>query len=217
MYKTILFDLDGTITDSKAGITKSVQFALSQFSIDVNNLEDLEIFIGPPLKQSFIDYYDFSSTDADTAIKYYREYYTETGKYENLVYPGITRLLELLTENGFQLAVATSKPTVFAEEILDYFNLSKYFSFIAGSNLDLTRSDKKEVIAYALDELKIQDRKSVIMIGDRKHDIIGARENNVASIGVLYGYGSHIELLSENPDYLIYSANEIEQLLIEKD
>ena len=194
MKKYILFDLDGTITDPKEGITKSVAYALSKFGIKVDSLNELCKFIGPPLKDSFIEYYNFNDDEAEKAIKYYREYFSDRGIYENQVYKGFEDILISLKENNKVLIVATSKPTIFAQKILEHFNLRKYFSFVSGSNLDGTRVKKSEVIQYALERNNIKDLSEVIMIGDRKHDVYGAKEIGIESIGVLYGYGDYKEL-----------------------
>lgn len=208
-YKYILFDLDGTITDPKIGITKSVAYALNSFGIHVENLDELCKFIGPPLRDSFCQYYGFSESDANLAVDKYREYFGVTGLYENAVYNGMEKLLQELFSKEKVLIVATSKPTVFATKILEHFNLSKYFRFVAGSELDGTRSKKSEVISYALQQNSIADLSSVIMIGDRKHDIIGAKEVGVASMGVLYGYGDRTELEQAGADFMANTVDEV--------
>ncbi len=212
-YDTILFDLDGTLTDPKEGITRSVQFALERFGIRVKNPDDLIRFIGPPLGQSFRDYYGFSEGRASEAIEWYREYFRDRGIYENRVYRGIPELLSDLSSAGLTLAVATSKPTVFAEQILRHFGLDSRFALVAGSNLDNSRSDKGEVIAYALSELSCGGDKTV-MIGDRKHDIVGAERNGLDAAGVLYGYGGRDELTAAAPRYIVESVEELGALLL---
>lgn len=213
-YRYILFDLDGTLTDPKVGITKSVQYSLKKNGIVVDSLSDLEKFIGPPLKESFIEFYSFNEKNSMQAIEYYREYFKDKGIFENEVYEGITILLKELKSRGFIIAVATSKPTVFAERIIEYFGLTEYFDIIIGSNLDGTRTSKAEVIRYVIDELAIEKLEEAIMIGDRKHDVIGAQNNNIDSIGVLYGYGSTEELEAVNPTYIVNSVSSLYQLLI---
>lgn len=205
-YSTILFDLDGTLTDPKIGITKSVQYALSKYNIVVNDLDKLEPFIGPPLANSFKELYSFSESEARVAVDYYREYYSEKGIYENEIYEGMIELLEKLVSQDRVLMVATSKPTVFAERVLRYFNMDKYFDFVCGSNLDGSMSEKTEIINYIIGERNVEKDK-VIMIGDRKHDIIGAHNNRIASIGVGYGYGSEEEIVNINPTYYIKTVN----------
>jgi phosphoglycolate phosphatase len=213
-YSTVLFDLDGTLTDPKIGITRSVQYALASFGIDEPNLDNLTNFIGPPLKDSFKEYYGFDDCRAEEAIVKYREYFSVQGLYENVVYPFIPELLDTLRDRGKDLIVATSKPTFFAEKILTHFGLLQKFSFVAGSTLDGSRVKKADVIRFALAEISSMDYEQFVMIGDRKHDIIGAREVGVDSVGVLYGYGSRAELAAACPMYLVDSVAELERLLI---
>jgi len=212
-YKYALFDLDGTLTDPKVGITKSVQYALKKYGIEDVLLSELEGFIGPPLKESFIEFYSFDEKKAIQAIEFYREYFKKKGIFENKVYEGIPELLAKLKQDGLVIAVATSKPTVFAEEILTYFGLTEYFDIVVGSNLDGTRTNKAEVIEYVLTKLGINKKEQVVMIGDRKHDVIGAQKNCVNSIGVSYGYGTIEELESVEPTYIANSVDELYSLL----
>lgn len=212
--KYILFDLDGTITDPMIGITKSVRYALSKFGIQVEDLNTLCKFIGPPLKDSFMNFYNFSEEDALKAITYYREYFSTDGLYENTVYKNFEDILISLKNNDKSLIIATSKPTVFAEKILEHFNLKKYFDFISGSNLDNTRTKKADVISYALEQQRINNMSEIIMIGDREHDIIGAKALNIESIGVLHGYGSYEELSSSGADYIVKDVSELKSLLL---
>jgi len=212
-YKQILFDLDGTLTDSAEGVTRSVQHALKQYDIDAT-LEELKAFIGPPLHQSFIEVYGFSEQEAYRAVEYYRDYYRDVGIFENKVYPRIPELLKNLYNNRKQIYLATSKPTVFAEQILRYFKLDHFFTTIAGSNLDGTRVEKKEVIAHVFEENGGLNAKETIMVGDRKHDIIGARAWNLDSIGVTYGYGSLEELQEAGSTMIAESVPELQELLL---
>jgi len=213
-FEYILFDLDGTITDSGEGITKSVQYALKFFDILVDNLEDLHKFIGPPLKESFKEYYNFDEEKANTALVKYREYYADKGIYENSLYNGIVELLDTLKKNGKTVILATSKPEVYAKQILEYFKIDKYFTFVAGSDFEETRVKKGDVIKYALQGAKISEFSKVIMIGDREHDIIGAKENNIKSIGVLYGYGDVIELTQARAEYIAKNPKEILDVIL---
>ncbi|MDZ4132974.1 MAG: HAD family hydrolase, partial [Dethiobacteria bacterium] len=192
-FNHILFDLDGTLTDSAEGVTRSVQYALQMYGI-IASLEDLRSFIGPPLHWSFENSYGFSKAKAFQAVEYYREYYREKGIFENKLYPNITEMLEALSKSGANLYVATSKPTVFALQVLQYFNIDRFFATIAGSNLDGTRVDKSEVIDFVLTNNEDIDKNRAVMVGDRKHDIIGARTCGLNSIAVTYGYGSPTEL-----------------------
>ena len=213
-FEYILFDLDGTITDSGEGITKSVQYALKFFDILVDNLEDLHKFIGPPLKESFKEYYNFDEEKANTALVKYREYYADKGIYENSLYNGIVELLDTLKKNGKTIILATSKPEVYAKRILEYFKIDKYFTFVAGSDFEETRVKKGDVIKYALQGAKISEFSKVIMIGDREHDIIGAKVNNIKSIGVLYGYGDVIELTQARAEYIAKNPKEILDIIL---
>ncbi len=193
-YDIILFDLDGTLTDPGEGITNSVAYALNKFNIEIEDKKQLFSFIGPPLHESFEKYYGFTPTDAMKAVDCYREYYNVKGIYENFVYDGITEVLKTLKENGKTVCLATSKPEIYARQILDHFKLSQYFDYIAGANMDGTRTKKDEVIDYALSLCKPQSLCKVVMVGDREFDIIGAENCGIDSIGVLFGYGDRNEL-----------------------
>ena len=202
-YTTILFDLDGTLTDPQLGITKSVQYALQHMGIAETERAKLIHFIGPPLVDSFRECYGMSTEQAQQAVQYYREYFSEIGIFENGIYAGIPELLTQLVKNGTVLAVATSKPEVFANRILEHFSLAEYFSAVAGSNLDGTRVEKAAVIAYALQQLPPVNTKNVLMVGDRKHDVVGAKANGIDSLAVGYGYGTPEELSAASPTYFV--------------
>lgn len=209
MYNTILFDLDGTLTDPGLGITKSVSYALDKFGIQITDLATLYKFIGPPLMDSFMDFYGFSKNDAKLAITYYREYYHDKGIYENVIYDGMKDLLQTLCDAHYKLLVATSKPEEFAIRILEHFHIKKYFTYIAGATMDGTRSDKKAVITYALSSGQVSDPASAIMIGDRKYDILGAKQSGMDSMGVLYGYGNREELEDACATYIVAQVSDI--------
>lgn len=211
--KYYLFDLDGTLTDPKEGITKSVQYALEYYGVDVYDLDSLEKFIGPPLFEAFIEYYGFSEAASRGAIEKYRERYSKAGIFENALYPGIEDVLKKLLDTGKTLAVATSKPTFFADKILDYFGIAKYFAFVAGSELDGTRTKKFEVIKYALESLDVKNLDECVMIGDRMHDVLGAKEAGIESVGILYGYGSREELENAGAAYIVENIGELKRLL----
>ncbi|MGE7649126.1 HAD family hydrolase [Peribacillus frigoritolerans] len=213
-YKVILFDLDGTLSDPKVGITKSVQYALQKMNIVEPDIDKLECFIGPPLQVSFAEYYDFDEKNTQKAIELYRERFKEKGMFENELYSNITLLLKSLKEQQFTLVVATSKPTVFAEQILKYFNIDQYFELIVGSNLDGTRASKTEIIQYILDKYQEHTLSDFIMIGDRKHDIIGANNTGINSIGVTYGYGSFEEVSNSNPTHIVKSVSQLKDILM---
>ena len=213
MYNTILFDLDGTLTDPGIGITNSVAYALDKWGIKVNDRTELYKFIGPPLVESFEKYYGFSHDDALLALKQYREYFSEKGLFENEVYNGIVELLEALKEQGKRLIVATSKPEVYSKRILEHFDLYKYFDFLAGATFDGKRVKKNDVIAYAIESCGIDDLSSVVMIGDREHDVLGAACFGIDSIGVLWGYGSREELKAAGATYIAEKVEDIREFI----
>lgn len=214
MYELILFDLDGTLTDSGKGIINSVEYALNKYSIGVKDKTTLKKFIGPPLAESFMKYYGFTADEATDVIECYREYYRTKGIFENEVYPKIEEMLKTLTQNGKKVALATSKPEIFAKQILDYFNLSQYFSFIGGSFLNGQRTDKAQVISYVLENFKDIPKDRTVMVGDREHDILGAQKNEIDSIGVLFGYGSRKELEEANATHICENAENIIKVIL---
>src|SRR5215470_329454 len=189
---TIYFDLDGTLTDPKPGITRSIQYALEQLGQPVPSEDDLTWCIGPPLHASLKM---LTGTDelADRALLLYRERFGDVGLFENEPYRGINETLSALAATGPRMFVATSKPAIYAERIVDHFGLRPYFERVFGSELDGTRVDKGDLLRYALETAKVEPR-TAIMIGDRSHDVVGARRNGMTAIGVLYGYGSENEL-----------------------
>jgi phosphoglycolate phosphatase len=211
-YKYYLFDLDGTITDPGLGITNSVKYALIKMGIDAIDRAILLKFIGPPLRDSFKKYFGMDDLQAEKTVQYYREYYSPTGIFENEVYEGIAGLLEKLTENNNTLFIVTSKPRVFAERIIQYFGLQSYFKDIIGSELNGELSEKTELIEHFLNKYDVITE-SVIMIGDRNYDIIGASNNRIDSIGVGYGYGTKEELLSAGATYYCQSVAELYELI----
>lgn len=208
-YDTFFFDLDGTITDSAPGITNSVIYALKKYGIEENDYEKLCKFIGPPLDVSFQEYYGFSKEQSLEAIEYYREYYKDKGIFENSVYDGFEEVVKKLKEAGKRLIVATSKPEPFARRIIEHFGLSPYFDYVAGMELDGRRGSKEEVINYALEACGIKDKSKVLMVGDRRHDVIGARAAGIDCLGVLYGFGTREELEAAGAAYIIERPEEI--------
>lgn len=221
MIDYVLFDLDGTLTDPKEGITKSVQYALASFGIDEENLDNLECFIGPPLKDSFMEFYGFEEDKAEEAIARYRERFQDTGIFENRIYDGIPELIRKLKGNRKKLAVASSKPTVFVERILEYFDIRRFFDVVVGSELDGTRVEKAEVVEEALRQLYgdnpedlEQKKSSTVMVGDRKFDIAGAKAQGLTSVAVAYGYGKMDEIRIAKPDYTVKNVEELEKLLL---
>lgn len=214
MYQTILFDLDGTLTDPGEGITNSVAYALEKFEIKNEDRSQLYKFIGPPLKNSFMEFFGFSEEDALKAIAYYRERFREKGMFENKVYDGIVELLSKLKHAGKKLIVATSKPEEFTLTILKHFDLLQYFDFVAGATMDGSRSEKEEIIHYALEHCQIENLDETVMVGDRKFDILGAKANGIDSIGVLFGYGSLEELEMAGATYIADSPEMVEELVL---
>lgn len=209
MIKYILFDLDGTLTDSGTGIINSAIYALGKFGITIKDRKELFPFIGPPLSESFRDLFGIPEEQVPLAIQYYREDYNVKGIYENEVYEGIRETLEELTNLGYKLIIATSKPDYLAEIVLKHFDLIKYFSYISGAVKDI-RSTKFEVINHALTYNNIASLDEVIIVGDRKYDVIGANENNIRSIAVLYGgYSTMEEFIEFPPTYFARTPKDI--------
>ena len=199
-HSTLLFDLDGTLTDPREGITRSVQYALAKLGIDEPDLTALEHFIGPPLLQCFMSTYGLDEGTGWQVVNHYRERFRVTGLYENRVFEGVPALLDALQVQGRTLYIATSKPTVFAAEIARHFGFDRYFTRIYGSELDGTRTNKVELLAHLLESEGLAPE-ATLMIGDRKHDLIGARSNGLQAVAVGYGFGSREELLGEAPAY----------------
>ena len=207
-YKNILFDLDGTLTDSKPGIVKGVQYALRCCGIDEPDLDKLTSFVGPPLYKSFMSYLDCSEEDAKEVVECYREYYAETGLYENALYEGIDVLLYNLREKGYKIILASSKPRIFVKRVLSFFRIMRYFDIVEGSELDGKNTDKAELIAHILEKWNLKAEECV-MIGDRMHDIQGAKANGMDSIAVGYGYGTQDELSGAAPTHLFSTIEEL--------
>ena len=217
MKNYLLFDLDGTLTDPKVGICTCVQYALASFGIEEPDIDKLTPFIGPPLKDSFMQFYDMDEQQAESAVAKYRERFQDTGLFENEIYDGIAGMLEALNSKGMHLAVASSKPTVFVERILEHFHIRKYFRVVVGSELDGTRVNKDEVVAEALRQMfgdNPVEKEKVYMIGDRRFDVEGARAIGVESVGVTYGYGDMEELREAKADYIVRSVEELQSFLL---
>lgn len=210
MYKAILFDLDGTLTESGEGITKSVQYALGKLGKPEEDLEKLKVFIGPPLMEQFMKYADLDEETARKAVEYYRERYSEKGIFENRPYPGVEDMLKELKRKKYLLTVTSSKPEYYVKQILDHFQLTGYFDEIVGSEMNGKRTNKAEVIEENLSRLHMSDKRDqVIMIGDKEHDVFGARKAGLKCIAVSYGYGTEEELKNAAPFKTVASTDEI--------
>lgn len=212
MYDLILFDLDGTLADSKEGIINCVRYALESMGIKETNTNKLMKFIGPPLVDGFMEYYGMNRDDALSCVKKYRERYTDIGIFENSMYDGVDMLLKNLKNAGKTIALATSKPTVYAKRILEHFGIIEYFDILVGAEFDGTRNEKSEVIKEVLRQANGYN--NPIMVGDRMHDCIGARENNLDCIGVLYGFGEDGELVKNGAIALVKTVAELEEMLL---
>ena len=208
-YSHLLFDLDGTLVNSEQGITNSVAYALSSFGITVTDKSTLRPFIGPPLVDSFMKYYDFSIQEAKRAVEEYRVYYRKSGIMENELYPGVKETLYSLRSYGAELWLATSKPTVFAKQILEHMKIDDLFSHCFGAELDGSRDSKESVIGYALQAQGILDTEDFLMVGDRFYDIVGAHAHGIDAAAVLYGFGSFEEFKQYRADYIIEAPTEL--------
>lgn len=211
--KYVLFDLDGTLTDSQDGIMNAIEYALEYYGIQVKERDSLRPFLGPPLSESMQKYCGFDRVKAVEAVEKFREYYNTRGKFENKVYPGVESMLKAVQETGCRLYVATSKPEEIAREILEHFGLAGYFDYIGGATSDDSRVKKSDVVRYVMDKAGIDRADEAVMVGDRKHDIVGAKENGLEAVGVLYGYGDRQELEAAGADYLAEQAEEIIRFL----
>ena len=213
MKDYLLFDLDGTLTDPEEGITKAVQLALAHFGIQVEDRTRLRPFIGPPLWDQFTEW-GVTGEQANEAVSVFREYYLEKGVYENKEYAGIREMLGALKGAGYRLYVATSKPEGTAKIVTDYFGLTELFDRVAGASTDQERVRKADVIRYLLEAEGITDLSAAVMIGDRKHDVLGAKEVGMDSICVLYGYGDRDELEAAGAGYIAATVEELEEYLL---
>ena len=212
--KQIFFDLDGTLTDPGVGITNSVMHALKTYGIVEEDREKLYPFIGPPLPDSFQQYYGFSKEKSLEAVDRFREYFSVKGLFENEIYPGIPHLLARLKEEGKKIHLATSKPEVFAKKILEHFKIDSYFTVICGASLDESKhSEKTAILKDALSRSGADPRES-IMVGDRKYDILGGRAYGMKTVGVLYGYGSREELSEAGAHFVAENVDELEKELL---
>lgn len=213
MYQYILFDLDGTLTDPREGITKSVQYALAKMGIEEPDLSALEHFIGPPLYDEFRRCYNFDDAQAKQAVAAYRERFSVHGWKENILFDGVPAMLQTLRDVGKTLAVASSKPTVFVEKILELFEIAPYFDAVSGATLDGSISTKAQVVEQALALLSVEDHKSVVLVGDRMHDVEGARLCAIDCVGVTFGFGGLRELQQAGAKHAVQDFSELIRLL----
>ena len=214
-WNTILFDLDGTLTDPAEGITKAVEAALNHYSIAVEDRSTLHKFIGPPLDESFPEFYGFDAARTAEATEGFRAYFDRQGWRENIPYPGVEDMLRDLRAAGKRLLVATSKPEVFALRIMEHFGLARYFDHICGAPMDNQEGAKKAaVIRGALRRAGVEDLSTAVMVGDRRHDIDGARQAGLEAVGVLWGYGDLQELEASHPVHIVESFDGLKRVLI---
>ena len=212
--KYLFFDLDGTLTDSMPGIARAVQYALRRFGIDVQDLAALKPFLGPPLRDSFMEFYGMSPEEADRAVAVSREYFVPRGMFENELYPGIPELLAATAAAGRVNVIATSKPQPFAERIAAHFGIDRHFRLISGSTFDGRRKTKADVIRHALSTLGIDDPARAVMIGDRRHDVEGAAEEGLPAIAVEWGYAPPGELEAARPLRIVPDVETLRRLLL---
>lgn len=214
MIKNVFFDLDGTITDSREGIINGFVYALEHFGLEVEDKKYLERFIGPSLLETFINEYGFDEDKANLAIEKYREYYSQKGLKESDLYDGIRELIKDLASNNINVILATAKPQVYSEQILENYGIKKYFKFVSGATLDGSRNEKADIIKYALNSIEGINIEECIMVGDRHYDIDGAKENNMKSIGVTYGFGTEKELKDAGANFIAHNADDLRSILM---
>lgn len=213
-FQYILFDLDGTLTDPSEGIVNSVIYALKKQGIIETDRQKLTSFIGPPLIDAYMEHYGFSKEKAFETVRFYREYFSVKGLFENQIYEGIATLLKDLYNAGHRIVLATSKPQPFAEQILEHFGIREYFYFVAGATMDESRSHKDDVLEYAIKECGITDPSRSVMIGDRKYDILGGKRFGFKTVGLLYGFGSREEITDCHPDFIAKTVEELSKILL---
>ena len=214
MYKNVLFDLDGTLTDPAEGILNSIRHSLTYYpEITVPETSVLEKFIGPPLWESYVKYCGMDKTTAEEAVEHYREYFRPTGIFENKLYEGIPELLAALKDKGVNIRLATSKPQVFAEQILEHFGIARYFTSVQGSKLDGSVINKEDIIRLIMTENEVITASDTVMVGDTAFDIIGAKKNGIPAIGVAYGYGTKADLAAAKANAITKSVEELTVLL----
>ena len=212
-WDVLLFDLDGTLTDSGPGIMHAAETALASFGIAGLSEQALRQFVGPPLVESFMKYYGFDREQARASVEIYREYFEDKGMFENAVYPGIPELLDGLKKDGYKLYVATSKPEQYSVKIIEHFGLAEYFEMVGGADMNETRVHKGDVIRYVMESCGFTDSSEIVMVGDRENDMNGAKQNHMESVGVLYGYGSREELENSGAGHIAKTVEELGKVL----
>ncbi|WP_294410948.1 HAD hydrolase-like protein [uncultured Ruminococcus sp.] len=212
-FDTLLFDLDGTLTDSTEGIVRCLEYALERMGFDIP--EDTNKFLGPPLYRSFAEFCGMNEEQVNEAVRIFRERYSTVGLFENRVYDGVPEMLKRLRDGGKRIMVATSKPEVYAVRIFDRFGLSQFFEIVGGANINGTRNDKDEVIEYVLEKAGISDRSSVLMIGDRRQDVLGAHKTGLKCMGILWGFGSIEELTEAGADFIAETPEKAADMLLQ--
>ena len=212
-FDTLLFDLDGTLTDSTEGIVRCLEYALERMGFDIP--EDTNKFLGPPLYRSFAEFCGMNEEQVNEAVRIFRERYSTVGLFENRVYDGVPEMLKRLRDGGKRIMVATSKPEVYAMRIFDRFGLSQFFEIVGGANINGTRNDKDEVIEYVLEKAGISDRSSVLMIGDRRQDVLGAHKTGLKCMGILWGFGSIEELTEAGADFIAETPVKAADMLLQ--
>lgn len=213
-YDLILFDLDGTLTDPTSGLCRSYRYALEKMGVDYGTYESLSRYIGPPLVSTWMEEYGFSKEEAEHALALFREFFGEHGWHDNRLFEGVGSVLATLRAAGKRISLATSKPSIYAEKILDLFDLTRYFDFIGAADLVGTRDEKWEVIEYVLEQFPDVPRERVVIVGDRRFDCEGARRTGISALGVLYGCGSREELEAAGFDMLCERVEDIAPTLL---
>jgi phosphoglycolate phosphatase len=216
-YETLIFDFDGTISQSEEGITKSVRYALESFDMQVTDLSSLAFCVGPPLTECFSDHFGFDERQTLQAIEKFREYYRKSGIHQQKLYEGMADAVTHFYKQSKTLAIATCKPTKFAKIALERYGLLSYFDIVSGIKFDNKKSSKDDVLAFALESLGDIDKEKTVMIGDRSHDILSAKKFGIDSIGVLYGYGGDGELEACEPTHIVKTVSELRTLLSDQE
>lgn len=211
-YKSLLFDLDGTITDSSEGIINSIIYALEKMNVEVGDKTILKKFVGPPLLDSYKKYYNFTDSQADLALELFREYFAVKGIFENRLFEGMDKLLNDLYTQSYDMVLATAKPVHFAHQVLEYFDIKKYFSYVSACPIEESTTSKLDIMRIALEHTKTKNKSEILMIGDTFFDIDSAVKCGIDSIGVLYGTDGEAELA--NATYLAKNVDEIRNILL---